>query len=113
MDIEHLQLILDMVGQVSGDALTFAVTFIVLDKVLPFILFMTFFCVVYRVAKLIYKACKSDNKEYFWTDMRDLLGTGSPGTLTKDEVRRTEAAIRRLVSASIADSNALVEEGEG
>lgn len=103
MDIEHLQLILDMVGQVSGDAVTVAVAFIVLDKVLPFILFLAFFYVVYRVALLIYKACTTPNKESFWMDMRDCLGTGSRGYLTQDEVRRTEAEIRRIVSASRAD----------
>lgn len=103
MDIEHLQLILDMVGQVSGDAVTIAVTFIVLDKVLPFILFLAFFYVVYRVALLVHKASTTDNKEAFWMEMRDCLGTGSPGPLTASEARRTEAELRRLAVASRVD----------
>lgn len=103
MDIEHLQLILDMVGQVSGDAVTVAVSFIVLDKVLPFILYLTFFYIVYRVALLTYKAFTKTDKEVFWTDMRDCLGIGAPGPLTQEELRRTEAELRRLARASRAD----------
>src|SRR5690554_2338495 len=103
MDIEHLQLILDTVSQVSGDAVTIAVAFIVLDKVLPFILYLTFFYVVYRVALLIHQASTRVKKESFWEDMRDCLGIGTPGHLTPDELRRTEAELRRLAMASRAD----------
>lgn len=99
MDTAQLQLILDMVGQVSGDAVTIAVAFIVLDKVLPFTLVMALFYVVYRIALLIYRACTRDA---FWRDMRDCLGIGSPGHLTPDEASRTEAVLRSLVKASRA-----------
>lgn len=107
MDTAQLQLILDMVGQVSGDAVTIAVAFIVLDKVLPFILIMALFYVVYRIALLIYRACTGevqpiDSKDAFWKEMRDCLGIGAPGHLTSDEASRTEAALRRLAKASRA-----------
>lgn len=50
MDIEQLKIILETVSTVSGDAATIAISYIVFDTVIPFIGWMVFLFLVYKVA---------------------------------------------------------------
>ena len=87
MNIETLKLILGTVEGVSGDAMTVAVSYIVMDKILPFIVVLVALYVSYRVAMAIVNAVKA--VEYI-KSIRDRYMLGVSGHLAENEFIRVK-----------------------
>lgn len=100
MDIEHLKLILETVSSVSGDAAAIAISYIVFENILPFIVWMTFLFIIYKVGVNLVNKIPNDNDDAFFKEMRDVLRTGSSGHLADYEKSATKNKLRELAYKS-------------
>ena len=95
MDIEQLKLILETVRGISGDAQLVAVCWIIIDKLLPMLCWMTVFFTLIANTPRIIQSTMCGTNFYKWA--RKELGTGIGGFLTPEEKEATESALRDLV----------------
>jgi hypothetical protein len=102
MDIEQLKLILETLQGVGHEAGNLAVLYLWLQFAASTIGHLLFAAFLGVAAYLIYKGIRAgsgvDVCEQFICEMRDQLGTGVYGHLSKDERQRTMTALRRLVA---------------
>ena len=102
MDIEQLKLILETLQGVGHEAGNLAVLYLWLQFAASTIGHLLFAAFLGVAAYLIYKAIMisqgHDETEAFLCEMRDQLGVGSRGILTKTEQFSTMTALRKLVA---------------
>jgi hypothetical protein len=102
MEIEQLKLILETLQGVGHEAGNLAVLYLWLQFAGGVLTNLSFIAVLLGVTYLIYKAImmsqNADEYEAFLCEMRNQLGTGSRGILTKAERVNTMAELRRLVA---------------
>ena len=104
MDIEQLKLIIEMLQGVGEGVKDITLLYLWLTFAGSLIDVFAVIGVASVVAYFIFKAIREANghgfHETFLREMRDLLGTGTRGHLTGDEVHRTLEELRRLARAS-------------
>jgi hypothetical protein len=104
MDIEQLKLIIEMLQGVGEGVKDITLLYLWLAFAGNLIDVLTAIGVTSVVAYFISKAVREANgyglHETFLREMRDLLGTGTRGHLTRDEVHHTLEELRRLARAS-------------
>jgi hypothetical protein len=93
MDIEQLKLVIETVKSVSGDAQTVAITWLLLDKLLPVIAWLI---AGFGAFKLTARLLLNFNSHKDMCDIRDMLGIGVPGHLMDCERNKILAKIREL-----------------
>jgi hypothetical protein len=102
MDIEQLKLILETLQGVGHEAGNLAVLYLWLQFIGGVLTNLSIMGALLGVTYIIYKAIMisqgHDESESFLCEMRDQLGTGVYGHLSKDERQRTMTALRRLVA---------------
>jgi hypothetical protein len=102
MDIEQLKLILETLQGVGHEAGNLAVLYLWLQFAGGVLTNLSAIAVLLGVTYLIYKAIMisqgHDETEAFLCEMRDQLGTGVRGLLSRDERQRTTTALRKLVA---------------
>jgi hypothetical protein len=109
MDIEQLKLIIEMLQGVGEGVKDITLLYLWLAFAGNLIGVLTVIGVTSVVAYFISKTVREANgyglHETFLREMRDLLGTGTRGPLTGDELHRTLEALRRLARDSVEKSN--------
>jgi hypothetical protein len=102
MEIEQLKLILETLQGVGHEAGNLAVLYLWLQFGASILGHLTFATVFIGLFYVIYRAVRMSNghdeAEAFLLEMRDQLGTGVYGHLSKDERQRTMTALRKLVA---------------
>lgn len=91
MDIEQLKLVLETVGNVSGDAQTVAVWWLILDKFIPSVVILA---ISYGVYSLVLKIVRTCHNEKDLIEIRDSLGiVGSDWYLRDSEIKQIKQKI--------------------
>jgi hypothetical protein len=102
MEIEQLKLILETLQGVGHEAGNLAVLYLWLQFAGGVLTSLSFTAALLGVTYLIYRAIMMsqghDETETFLCEMRDQLGVGSRGILTKTERFSTMTALRQLVA---------------
>jgi hypothetical protein len=102
MEIEQLKLILETLQGVGHEAGNLAVLYLWLQFAGGVLTNLSIMGALLGVTYIIYKAImmsqNADEYEAFLCEMRDQLGTGSRGILTKAERVNTMTALRQLVA---------------
>lgn len=102
MDIEQLKLVLETLQGLGHETSNLAVLWLSLKYGTMVLGWLISVGVIVYVATLIYRAATSDTDESFFKAMRDQLGTGTRGGLSRRELDATQQAIRELVAAHVA-----------
>jgi len=117
MNIEELKLVLETVGAVSEDAANVALAWVALPPIISLIksvLFLVFLMyLVGRVARLVQAHMAAEQERRFeqregsytvgtMKVLRDQLGVGCPGNLTKEEVDEVAARVLHLLAMANA-----------
>jgi len=102
MEIEQLKLILETLQGVGHEAGNLAVLYLWLQFIGGVLTNLSIMGALLGIAYFVYRAIRMseghDESESFLREMRDQLGTGVYGHLSKDERQRTMTALRRLVA---------------
>jgi hypothetical protein len=102
MDIEQLKLILETLQGVGHEAGNLAVLYLWLQFAGGVLTNLSIMGALLGITYFIYKAIRMsqghDETETFLCEMRDQLGVGSRGILTKTERFSTMTALRQLVA---------------
>jgi hypothetical protein len=102
MEIEQLKLILETLQGVGHEAGNLAVLYLWLQFIGGVLTNLSLIGVFLGLFYFIYKSVRMSNghdeAEAFLLEMRDQLGTGVYGHLSKDERHRTMTALRKLVA---------------
>jgi len=102
MDIEQLKLILETLQGVGHEAGNLAVLYLWLQFAGGVLTNLSIMGALLGMAYFIYKAVRisqgHDQADDFLREMRDQLGTGVYGHLSRDERQRTMTALRKLVA---------------
>lgn len=98
MDIEQLKLVLETLQGLGHETSNLTVIWLSLKYGTMVLGWLLSVGVIVYVTTRIYRAVTSGTDEAFFGAMRDQLGTGRRGALTRDELHDTKRAIRTLVS---------------
>lgn len=99
MNPDMIKMITDAAVQLGGQAKTAFIFYVILDKVLPFI--MGAFALFYlprMVVKIIFLAIGHSKLESAMVQWRNELRTGTPGALTEQEADATIRKIDEIIS---------------
>lgn len=95
MDTEQLRMILDTLRTMGDTGQSAFIWWLVFDKALPLLVWLvTFAGLLWIAMKLIERIGISGIGE----QVRDILGVGSPGVMTPNEVRETLERVRELAA---------------
>ncbi len=97
MDIEQLKLIIETVKSVSGDAQSVAIWWLILDKLVPVIVWLLVGVGIYKVCnKIINEIRNESDNERRMNELRDILCPGCGGYICNRDYQKMLAKIREL-----------------
>jgi hypothetical protein len=72
------------------------ISYMIFDKIFPFVGWMVFLVIVYKVAIAAIEKIPTDEDKLFFIEMRDLLRTGISGALSYSEKETTKKKLKEM-----------------